>query len=54
MAKPTFKKDAEGFNLIKVSEITPVGVTRFIPGRLYRVDDQTLAQLGSKAQPADD
>ncbi|MCK9549634.1 hypothetical protein [Aquamicrobium sp.] len=54
MAKQTIKKDAEGFNLVKVSEITPIGITRFIPGRLYRVDDQTLVQLGDKARPADE
>lgn len=54
MAKPSFKKDADGLNLIKVSEIVPIGITRFIPGRTYRVDDQVLSQLGSKAEPADE
>lgn len=54
MAKPSFKKDADGLNLIKVSEIVPIGITRFIPGRTYHVDDQVLAQLGNKAAPADD
>jgi hypothetical protein len=54
MAKPTFKKDVDGLNEITVTEITAIGITRFIPGRVYRVDDQVLEQLGNKARPADD
>lgn len=54
MAKKNFVKDVEGLTPITVTEIVPIGITRFIPGRIYRVDDQTLAQLGSKAEPAND
>jgi len=54
MAKPTFKKDVDGLNAIMVTEIIAIGITRFIPGRMYRVDDQVLEQLGNKARPADD
>lgn len=54
MAKKTFVKDAEGLTPVKVTEITPIGVTRFIPGRTYRVADDILEQLGNKAEPAND
>lgn len=53
MAKKTFPKDAEGRAAIRVTELVPVGVTRFLPGRVYHVDEATLAALGTKAVPAD-
>ncbi|WP_156460141.1 hypothetical protein [Mesorhizobium sp. Root157] len=54
MAKATFKKGEDGLTPITVSALTPVGITRFIPGRVYRVDDLVLDQLGNKARPADE
>lgn len=54
MAKKNFVKDAEGLTPIKVTEIVPIGITRFIPGRTYRVNDDILEQIGNKAEPAND
>lgn len=54
MAKATFRKGEDGLQPIRVTEIVSIGITRFIPGRTYRVDDQVLEALDKKAVPADD